>query len=454
MSRYFRQKLSTTESLPRAPAGPLLGQEIARRAPVVSAIRAQDRVVATSCRVVLQVGKSGATDWLVPNTDPDNATQTYPLRDVGRTVAREQFKLTPGCMLSLRALVGLSGQTQILGSAGVPPVPHYYPGGAQGIIRLTSTWDDGGTPVQRVSEVVLPNSGEEFGAAPTNDGGAWAAMRTVRIPLITPQALNTVVRERRWSQPTVVTLQLEYVGGARVHSCVVSEVPHAVAMEASDAADRWTSHVLGSSPSGQAPLIAYPFQRLSELGADGDPRGGSWHLADVANAQARRMGPVLLRWTSYDEDDESVTITEAAPRIAVSTSFVALANASVTSYSVAQEGHGVAAGSYARTRDVSDPAALPNNGVIPIRLRAYCRGSDGSTNSGGVLRLQTSTHEWIDLAITSGAAAGWYSVVGHARVGAGPGDPAVGQLFFRRTTISGGFSVWAVSVEYDRTAEP
>lgn len=454
MARYFRQVLSTAEALPRAPAGPLLGKEIARRAPVVAAMRAQDRVVATSRRVVLQVGKSGATEWMVPNVDPVQVAlgaQTHPIRDSRRTVARSQFRLTPGCMLSLRALVSLSGQTQVNDS---PNTPAWIAGGCQGVIRLTSTFDDGGTPVVRVSEVVLPNSGELYGAAPTNAGGAFAAMRTVRIPLITPQPINTVVRERRWSQPTVVTLQLEYVGGARVHSCVVSEVPHVVAMESDDASDRWCSHVLGSTPGGQAPLVGYPFQRLSEVSPDGDDRGGSWKLADVANAQAQRLGPTLLRWTSYDEDDEVVTISEAAPRIAVSTSLVALANASIVTYNAANEGHGVAAGSYARTRDVSDPAALPNNGVVPIRLRAYCRGSDGTTNSGGILRLQTSAHEWIELTIASGAAAGWYSIVGHARVGAGPGDAAVGQLLFRRTTASGGFSVWAVCVEYDRTVDP
>lgn len=454
MARYFRQALTNNEDLPRAPAGPLLGKQIARRAPVVAAMRAQDRVVATSRRIVLQVGKSGATSWLVPNTNPVGGSQTYPMRDVARVVARSQFKLTPGCMLSLRAICGLSGQTNrnaTIAETGAG-LPAFQAGGVQGIIRVTSTWDDGGTPVQRVHEVSIPGSGEQYGAAPTNAGGAWASMRTRLIPLITPQTLNTVVRQRRWCQPTVVTLEVAYIGGARVHHCVVEEVPHIVAMEADDPS--WTSHVLGSSPGGNAPLIAYPFQRLSETSPDGDPRGGAWHLADVANAQALRLGPTLLHWTSYDEDGEAVTITEAAPRIATSTSFVALGNASVTTYSAAQEGHGFSPGSYARTRDVSDPSGMPNSGVVPIRLRAYCRGSDGSTNSGGVLRLQTSSHEWIDLDVASGAAAGWRTVHGHARVGAGPGDPAVGQLFFRRTGGAGGFSVWDVSVEYDRSADP
>jgi hypothetical protein len=449
MAKYFRQALTRNEDLPRAPAGPLLGRQMARRSPVVSAMRASDRVVPTSRRIVLQVGKSGATEWLVPNGDPSSGSQIYPLFDTPRIVARSQFRLTPGCMLSLRALVSLSGATQYNNLSGIGDP--WLPAGAHGRIRVTSTWDDSGTPVVRVQEVALPTSGEAFAAAPTNDGGAFAAMRTVKIPLIAPENLNTVVKQRRWCQPTIVTLEVAYVGGARVHHCTISETPHIAAMEADDPA--LPSHVLGSSPGGEGPFVDYAYQRLSETTPDGDPRGGSWHLQDVANAQ-RELGPTLLHWTSYDEDDEAVAITECAPRIATSTSFAGLSNASLASYSAANEGWSTAPGSYARTRDLNDPDGMPNNGVIPVRLRAYCRGSDGSTNSGGVIRLQTSANEWIDLTVSSGAASAWRSVLGHARVGCGPGDPAVGQLFFRRTGGAGGISVWAVVVEYGRAADP
>jgi len=453
VARYYRQTLTQAEAIPRAPAGPLLGQQIARRPPVVAALRAQDRVVAQSRRIVLESGISGAARWLVPNTNPVSAVRTYPLRDAQRIVARTQFRLTPGCMLELRALAGLSGQTQRAATSGElgAGALAWQPGGVQGEIRLTATWDDGGTPVQRVSTVVLPGSGELYGRAPTDAAGQFAALRVRAIDLITPQALSSSVIERRWCQPTVVTLSLAYVGGARVVSCVVSEVPHVATMEADD--PTWASHVLGSTPSGPAPAVAYPYQRLSEVSPDGDPRGGAWHLQDVANTQAL-LGPTLLRWHAYDEDDELVTIAEAAPRISTSTSFASLDNASLAAWSLTNEGWSLAAGAYARRRKLNDPDGMPHNGVVPVRLRAYCRGSDGAVSSGGVLRLQTGPYQWVDLTIASGAAAGWYSAIGHARVGRGPGDPEVVQLLFRRTGGAGGFSIWSACVEVGDQADP
>lgn len=411
-------------------------------------MRGQDRVVTQSRRIVLQAGASGARDWSTPDSDPEGASQTHPLQDAERIVARGRFVLTPGCALQLSAVVLPSGQTQI----AIPALGTYDAGGAQGEIRLSLTWDDGGTPIVRDYSVALPVSDLEFGAVGSS---RWDRVRPVISPVLVPESLAPTSTLSRWSQPTLIEAVLSYVGGARVVHCVLAEVPYAIAKEADDASDTWTSHVFGASPGGQGPLVDYPYQRLSETTPDGNPRGGTWHLSNVAGAQAMRLGPVILHWTSWDEDGEAVDAAEGAPRIATSSSLVSLANASLTSYDPDLEGWSAASGAYARRRKYNDPAGMPNNGVIPVVLSAYCRGSDGTTNAAGVIRLQSSPYEWVDLDVPSGGAAAWRTVRGFARVGLGPGDPARLQVFFRRTGGAGGISVWAVQVHHaDRVADP
>jgi hypothetical protein len=224
-------------------------------------------------------------------------------------------------------------------------------------------------------------------------------------------------------------------------------------MEADDTV--WVSHVLGQTPGGQAPLIDYPYERLSETSPDGNPRGGTWHAADVANYQAQRLGPCLISWSSWDEDSAAVTVTEADPIDVTSATYVGLANSSITTYSNDQEGWSMAAGAYARTSRLNDPDGMPNNGVIPVRLRVYCQGANGSGNAAGTIRLQSSPYEYFDAVVSSGAAAGWVTAWGHARVGRGPGDHAIAQIFARRTTGANGFRIWAVEVHHqDRYALP
>lgn len=385
---------------------------------------------------------------MTPDVDPNGPAQTHPLQDSERIVVRGRAVITPGCVLQLSAVVIPSGQTQ----TPVIGLGAYQAGGTQGELRLSLTWDDGGTPIVRTHSISLPQSDADFGGA---GSAQWDRVRTVISPLLVPESLAATSTLSRWSQPTLVEAVLSYVGGARVVHCVVCEVPYALSKEADDPSSTWTSHALGASPGGQAPLVGYPYQRLDETTPDGDPRGGTWHLADVAAAQALRLGPMLLHWTSWDEDGESLTATEGAPRIATSSSLVSVANSSLSSYDSDLEGWSFATGAYARRRKHNDPAGMPSNGVIPIELAAYCRGSDGTTPAGGIIRLQSSPHEWVDLAVPSGGAAAWRTVRGFARVGLGPGDRAHGQIFFRRTGASGGISVWAVQVRHcDRVTDP
>ena len=170
MPGYFRQNISSDAEVPRPVVGPLLGTRLARRGPLVAAMRAQDRAATQSRRVVLRADLQGASNWQVPNTNPDAAgTQTHPRRFVARTAARGQFTLTPGCMLELRAVVALSGHCQARNLA-----LDWRDAGSGAEIRLVTTWADGGTSIQRTFSRSLEASGRLYGAAPTAQGGQFS----------------------------------------------------------------------------------------------------------------------------------------------------------------------------------------------------------------------------------------------------------------------------------------
>jgi hypothetical protein len=299
MAKYFQQTLANdTETVPKPAIGPLLGGEPAKRAPIVALMRAQDRVVTLSRRVLLRQSLSGATSFLVPNTDPAGIAGTHPTPNSSRIVARARVVLTPGCMIRVRALVAFSGQTQVATPAAG--------GGGGGISVLASFTDSAATTLAPTFESAIPTSPLEFNAHPTSDAGVWKAMRLVTVDAIRPEQLDSNGDINQWTLPSTVELTISHLEGARVISLVAYEMPYKSAMEADDTANRWCSHHFGSgSPGGPGPTLTHPFQRLDETTPDGDPRGGTWHVMDVAAAQALRLGPVLVHWTSHDEDDET-----------------------------------------------------------------------------------------------------------------------------------------------------
>lgn len=440
MARYYRQDISSDETLPRPATEPLIGLRPARSAPLRAVMRAQDSVIPLCRRVVLTQGLSGADNWLVGNTNPRSNTLDHPFAGVARTVAPERFTLTPGCMLELRAIVGLSGQTQKDADAGEGVA--YIPAGCNAEIRVQVSWDDGGPTVTRNFTVNLPPSLRQYGAAPTAQGGQFAEERIVRIPLMKPYAVMTTPLLRRFCQPTVCTVVVQHVGGARVADLCIAEKPWQIAMEADDPV--WVAHLYGSTdPGGTGPAISYPYQRLSETSPDGNPRGGTWHLMNVAGYQAERLGPCLLSWTAWDEDGESVSATDAAGVTSTTTAFRHINNSGIGTYDAANEGWSFSAGAYARRSRENDPQGMPQNGVIPIRVRCYASAS----SSPGVLRVQSSAYEWVDVDITSATPA-WHTAMGYARVGKGPGDPSVVQVFLRRNGGAGTITLYAVEVHH------
>jgi hypothetical protein len=92
---------------------------------------------------------------------------------------------------------------------------------------------------------------------------------------------------------------------------------------------------------------------------------------------------------------------------------------------------------------------MPNNGVIPVRVRVYASTGDGVT--AGVVRFWSGPYEWVDVTIPAGTTYAWRDAFGYARVGRGPGQSAIAQIFARRTSGASTVRVRAVSVHYATT---
>jgi hypothetical protein len=437
MAKYFKQSIKTDTTVPRPAYEPFEARQPARKTPLVSLFRAQDRCVTMGRRVLLTQSLRGCAAWLVPDTDPVVASRTHPVAGTARNVAVGRVELTPGHMLRLSVLCGLSGETQSsafeVDTNGDLALDSYSAKGANGSVIVTITWTDsaGGTE-STTHEVDLPPS--ELEDAASNDGsegGQWKALRVVELSGIFPENLGTNVARNRWTLGTTVSIALANRGGARIVDACVSEEPLAIAYEAEDTSTRWVSHMLGNAePGGTPPSITHPYQRLSESVADGDPRGGTWHVQDVANNQALRLGPTLITWGYYDEDDAGITTTEVAGITTTSSTFVGVPNTSITTWSNTQQGWDISAAGYARPYQHNHPSAVGNDGVIPVRFRVYY--TCGATTTG-VARIQSAADSWVDVALSAGTT-GWATAYGYLRCGQGPGDPATTMAFLRRAS--------------------
>ena len=439
MAKYFTQALYADDEAPTPPLGPLTGGKIAKATPAVATFRAQDRVVTQSRRIACQFGLKGSTAWLVPDTNPDSASSTHPTAIDYRVACRSKFYVTPGCALKLSVLYSLCGQTQVFIGAG-----NYDPAGAMGAIRVSGTWTDAtGTTEQRSFDVALEPSQLEFGAAPSTGDLGWADLRVAEIGLMVPESMALTTDKNQWTLPAVCELSLSELGGCRIVDAVVSETPYYASYEADDTTDRWCSHMYGEgNPDAPGPSITHPYQRLSEVGADGDRRGGTWHVQDVANNQVLRLGPVLLHWSSFDEDDR--TLNSEPPAITNSSAtFIGISNTTLTSYRPDKAGFGLSCGGYARSLKLNHPTLIEGTGVVPVIVRAY-HNAGGSV---GTLRVQSSKSSYVDVALT-GAAYGWTNTYGYLEVGKGPGQDNVCQLLWRRDSGGGTMSLRDVVVHY------
>lgn len=389
-------------------------------------MRAQDHVAALSRRLVASGGLRGSETWYTPDTNPNS--RAYPLPTTRRLIGAGSVDLTPGCMLRAWVCAVPSGAC----SDGIPVGVLYGDAGVSGRCEVDVIWTDAtGTTVTTTHGVQLPASELQYGAEPSP---MFANLYDYSFE-IKPPGTHQVAELRRWCQHVNVDVRIYAVGGARIVDANVHEFPNAVAFEADDAADQWTSHVYaGFRPNGPAAGLAYPYQRFSEVSPDGDPRGGAWHIADVHHAQQVRLGPVLFSWSACRESDGAEDVTTA------SASLVAMDGGGSTSFDLTEPGLPCGTGGYARRQSSNSAYVLRDRvAAIPCIIRVLGR----SSTSNGSVRVQTRIDSYVDIPITTNTL-DWWPAHGWLEVGITPDDTSalLVQMWHLRSTIS------AVTVHY------
>jgi hypothetical protein len=413
------------------PLLPLKGGKLAKRDRVESVMEAQDRVAAMSRRILMTAGLRGETGWMVPSgINPDSSTRTHPSPIGERRVHACRFELTPGCVLRLSAVGVPNGQTQ------VPNGSDYLPGGSGGIVRLKLTWHGPDGPVSTEHDIAMPSSTHPWG----DIGEPWLLPRVEEHKDIRPEAYISPAIVRRWSQHCTVEAELYYVGGVRAIDVTLSEIPRVVAFADDDAV--WTSHIAASAE--------WPVTHLG----DTDPRGGTLHMMDVANAQAERLGPALISWTAWSEGTGPIGgpgVIDAQYGLELtSPTLLRLPALQDAGYDESEPGWSLSCGAYARRYAENHPSSFSGDGSIPVRVSVLASVGTGS----GTVRIQAAPWSWIDVVCTEtfeGEYA-WFESYGHLRCGTGPGDPTVVQALASSTHDGSGETpgllIAAIQVHY------
>ena len=446
MARYYRQVTRADIAIPRPSQGPLLGGELAAAGPIAAVMRAQDRIVTQSRRVLLQLS-FGGDGFVTPSTDPINQSPDTHPHDVDagvtltlRALHRAQVEYTPGTILDARILCARGGYSRGDTDPGTYEVPIL---GGRLQIDVTWTWRDS-TDVSVTRELVPQGSVRQYGGRPTGAGQQWAesvVVGTVIAPdtWLTPSQMHEF---RITSTRPIVTITLSATGGVRPISGVVSELPDVTVHEADDTT--WTSHCYGSPyTASSGPVLTHPMQRISETASDGDPRGGAWHMQDVATNQTLYLGPVLGSWTCWREHSQGVDDVEGTPVTSASSTWAMIANSAISEYDETLEGWSISSGAYARSRKLCDPIGMPHHGVIPVICRVYANQPFGSV---GVVRFQCGRSDYVDVTLNTNT--GWTYAYGHLAVGSGIEQLANLQVFLRRESGIGTISLYQWSVHY------
>jgi len=395
--------LSRKTATPGSPAS-LRGGVVARASRVAGALRNQDRVPQHGARLVGRVTTSGAPYFQFPDADDPDGTlsQIYPTADDVRELARFRWTLAPGYQPRVSLIALPSGPTQYVVATWDQDV-------TTGQVVVEVTWT-AGTSATRTVELTPPASPLEYGQVPADP---WAGVVEL-VQTITPPAFVTPAEVAAFSSaadPVTVEVVVSAVGSPRIVDLAIFEVPVAFAQDASDSV--WPFHAFANglgSPLAK-PASPYPVEAVTSS----DPTQGHRQAADVADEQARSLGPILLAWTST-QNTEPVSSTSPAPW-----SFFGSATEWADSGDLADEalpGTSTAAGSLARQHDLSgDVLELRDeDGVIPVRVHVYA----GTDLGGGTafVRVQSGPTSWADVVVDDPTPA-WFTATGELRVGVG-----------------------------------
>jgi hypothetical protein len=429
---------------PAATPTTLRANSLMRWSPLRAVLEQQDHVPATSRRKVAEYGLNGSNTWHVPDDttgDPNNAggAQLYP-DDMWRLVERQVFTLTPGCMLEGHVLYVGAGTVQKDTGGGF-----FIHDGAWGEVRvgLTLTSADGlSTTGPHYFSLLMPGSGKgDYGGGENEGGGEdWITLQEKLIKSIQPDDFATdATVSSVYSEGAVAEVTIELSGAPRIAHMAVYEMP-LVHVQAHDASDEQSVHAL---PAGLAPLTSRPVEK----GVDGvyaEPRFGTTRMMNVAATQAEHLGPIILGISCWEEDAGLFDQAEGDPFTTTSTTFDDLYDSTNSTWTADNPGHIVAA-SHAQLHRLCDENMILRGeaAVIPVTVRVDAQASV----TAGVVRVQSSPYEWVDVAIPV-AARSDYTAVGYLYSQVHADHAAANVQVFFKAGAAGTTDVYYVSVEF------
>lgn len=436
-TRDLRKAWTTT-----TPLEALAGGRLARAHRVLTTHVQADNLLGNDRNVAARVGLHGSAAFqVVSGVDPDSLTQQYPLRTVSRVSARvPPFSVLPGHLLRLSALVCPSGLT-------VKPGPeegdNYIDDGAYGRIDVDITWTGSPGVVVSTYQVLLPASGEIWGAEDTAPGAAWTGLRRVEILLMYPENFTTSTADRSaWGERVTASATIAYRGGVRAVDVVLQQIPFGYARDIG--ADTTYSSPLVTDGAGNTVKlypVAYPIEERSAT----DPTYGAALLAEIADRQHHALGPVLVHWTAWDESTTSFTVSASPGVSTTSASFVDMLDGSSSAWTDDGPGWSLSAGATAQQFKSSNALRelRGKNACVPVRCWAYCKHSITGT---AVIRFQTEDYSIADLAVET-TTPQWRSCTGHLRAGAHAQDPSVLQVL-GKAAVGATLTIYAIFIEY------
>lgn len=392
-----RHNIILTDTVHDAPDKPAVGPHTAPTRVEWYAVRnlaaAQDTLLASARRPVAEFGLAGSVQWPWDETAGiANAPNNVDWRVVQPPMPT---RLTPGNYLRAKVLYVPSGMTRDLLLA--------TPNIVAGAIRITATFRNGvnSSTVERVLE--LPGASED-GLLPTGAGAWWGETREADILDIWPEQVDTDAGvSADYSEGTTVDIGIDIRGGARVIDCVVYEYPlrHTTpSSSTNDVSAHGARDGLNLPLSAQTPV---PQTDRKDHPVHTDRRWGSEQILRVAAQQSRVLGPKVLSWTPWLSDGASYTQlnslaeNDVEPARQTGSTLLQELITGHVGWDPARPGW-VVAGSYAQLRKWCAPRFIMVQGgkaVVPVRASVRARWT--GVGDPGIVRLQSSATEWIEL---------------------------------------------------------
>lgn len=405
----------------------------------------QDSIVGGARRIVGSWGLKGSDDW---PWDSSAATEDHPPLEDWRVVQPPlPTRLTPGNYLRLRVLFAPTGNTEDgdRESAAHP----------EGWLRVRVSWSNGAASNgPNDHELQLP-AVEPDGDLPTAAGSVWGQVYELDLGEIWPADVDTdSATSEDYSEGTDVTIEIHVRGGARVIDAVVYEHP----LRHTQAHDSTAAVSVHGSTAGGPPLVAMtpvPQTERRDGATYDDRRFGAHQLLRVAAQQSEVLGPKILAWTPWASDGSSFDTVNSHGdsnvepiRITGTTALTEIVSGMTSGYDPDGPGWLVAA-SYAQLHRYCGDSIMISGGravaPVSVTVRARWVGDAGS----GIVRLQSSATEWVDVEFLNGGTLESITVIGwlESQVQA---DQAAGvlQAFAQNTANGDRIDIFGISIDW------